>query len=724
LRDLSQWRRLIIRILEGTLLTRLTSACDSYWLVLSLVCSCTRPALRACAPSLASLSLAQVGKALEMLLQDLITQAAGVASGRRAKTLTPAHLKSTVHADDTFDFLKSIFERVPDLESKPPVGGAGEARAPRRSAAASAGTAATVAASSSSSSLAAAASEAAANPPAKRRRGRPPAVVGGGGGAYGSGGIAATAAAECTASPTAAAAKRPRAEPLVRSGSGRGRGRGRGRGGASAAAATASAAKPPPQAAVAAHVAPPATDVAAMAAAATATAAAAALRSMALPASGGGVGGGVDAVGDGDDDDYDGEGGEEPAPNPPLPPPPPASVVTGIPPSGAALSGPPTGINAVPTSLPPLGSGGLSLSHAGVPPPYNSSVRLGGAVATAAAAPPTPMAGLTSPRGAPPDATADPMAAMYSASHRQPAGGGGASGLPPPVGLSSGRAGLPPLLGGGASTSSGSGNLGLGPGESLPSLPARGASGSLSSLPSLDRPGGGAAASPSLVGQPVGSNGGLSRHFLPPLNQPLGVAPPSDGGGLYGYGPPPLATADGGRFGGGPARGDPARYVDASRYAPPGAAGGAYTLPTAGSNGSLPGLAAPGPAGPSPLGGTGTPFWQPQHPVELPAVGAMGDAYTAADGGSGGVPRPAPAWGGGPQAPPPPGLAPLGRLGPPIGGDDGPLAPTGGGGGAAAADGFAGAGGGVLPRPPPPDGGGAGGGRGGRGTFSVRSLLN
>lgn len=652
-----------------------------------------------------------------MLLQDLLTQAAGVASSRRAKTLTPAHLKSTVHADDTFDFLKSIFDRVPDLETKATSaadGGngrgsgsaTGEPRASRRSAAAAAAaaTSGAAAASSSSGSLRAFAAEATERPLAKRRRGRPPLVAG----AAAASSPSATGTAD-SASPSgtvAGEAKRPRTDVLVRSGSGRGRGRGRGgAAGGTVVAAGGLISKLPtlkgevsgvaisPQAAGGGDSAD--------ATAATAATAAATLQVIA-PAATVARGGDVD-----EDEDYDGEGVNETTPTapPPLgpvggPAPPPGPAGAPAPPPGRAGVPAPPGSTRLASGLPPLVGGGPPPTL----PPANSSLD------------PLPRVGVAPSSGASP---------------------------------ASGPVGLPPLVGGGTSLH-GSRSLGLGPGVSLPSLSARSVSGSaLPALPTLDRPaipssssqsirgaGGGGGAGVGL-GSGVVGGGGLPRPYLPPLNQPLASTPLADGGGLYGYRPPAggASTGDGGRFGGGGSGGpNAARFGstpaggEASRYGPPPGLAGAYPLRTpassiGGGGGSLPGGAAPLGALPA------APYWAPAHSTDLPPVGPLAGAYA-----SGPTRPPAPAWSTAQHPLPPLGLPPLGQL-----------RPTGGG-SSAGGDGrgdplpppvvdvpgrrlrteghLGGAAGGrtAQPPPPPPEGGGRRGGRGGRDSFS--SLLN
>lgn len=70
---------------------------------------------------------ALVGKALECLMEDLLRDSANVALERRAKTLTPSHLKASIGNRAQFDFLRPLLATVPDIsetvesnnESKP-----------------------------------------------------------------------------------------------------------------------------------------------------------------------------------------------------------------------------------------------------------------------------------------------------------------------------------------------------------------------------------------------------------------------------------------------------------------------------------------------------------------------------------------------------------------------------------------------------------------------------
>ncbi len=58
---------------------------------------------------------ALVGKALECLMEDLLRDSAAVALQRRAKTLTPSHIKASVGGRAQFDFLRPLVANVPDV---------------------------------------------------------------------------------------------------------------------------------------------------------------------------------------------------------------------------------------------------------------------------------------------------------------------------------------------------------------------------------------------------------------------------------------------------------------------------------------------------------------------------------------------------------------------------------------------------------------------------------
>lgn len=76
---------------------------------------------------IATLTPTLVGKALECMIEDVLTAAAAVTHDRRAKTIQPAHLREAIDAADKFDFLRGIVARVPLPDSNP----GPAARAPR-----------------------------------------------------------------------------------------------------------------------------------------------------------------------------------------------------------------------------------------------------------------------------------------------------------------------------------------------------------------------------------------------------------------------------------------------------------------------------------------------------------------------------------------------------------------------------------------------------------------
>lgn len=53
-----------------------------------------------------------VAKALECMMELVLTEAASVARDRRSRTVTPLHLKHTVMRNDDFDFLRPVFRSV------------------------------------------------------------------------------------------------------------------------------------------------------------------------------------------------------------------------------------------------------------------------------------------------------------------------------------------------------------------------------------------------------------------------------------------------------------------------------------------------------------------------------------------------------------------------------------------------------------------------------------
>eukprot|EP00744_Colponema_vietnamica_P012166 GILI01017078.1.p1 GENE.GILI01017078.1~~GILI01017078.1.p1 ORF type:complete len:155 (-),score=21.17 GILI01017078.1:37-501(-) len=59
-----------------------------------------------------------ISKALEMFIQELLEQTAQVTKGRRAKTVTAGHVKACVLNNERFDFLKSLVDKIPDVEEK------------------------------------------------------------------------------------------------------------------------------------------------------------------------------------------------------------------------------------------------------------------------------------------------------------------------------------------------------------------------------------------------------------------------------------------------------------------------------------------------------------------------------------------------------------------------------------------------------------------------------
>lgn len=61
-----------------------------------------------------------VGKALECMIEDVLTAAANVAISRRAKTVQPAHLREAIDAADAFDFLRGKLAHVPKIDSAAP----------------------------------------------------------------------------------------------------------------------------------------------------------------------------------------------------------------------------------------------------------------------------------------------------------------------------------------------------------------------------------------------------------------------------------------------------------------------------------------------------------------------------------------------------------------------------------------------------------------------------
>ncbi|WIA28006.1 hypothetical protein OEZ86_010594 [Tetradesmus obliquus] len=69
-----------------------------------------------------------IARAMELFLQRLCNNAADVAAGRKAKTLTTSHLKAYVSSDELMDFLQDTVSKAPDL----PAQGESEQPKPKR----------------------------------------------------------------------------------------------------------------------------------------------------------------------------------------------------------------------------------------------------------------------------------------------------------------------------------------------------------------------------------------------------------------------------------------------------------------------------------------------------------------------------------------------------------------------------------------------------------------
>ncbi|KAF6252925.1 histone-fold-containing protein [Scenedesmus sp. NREL 46B-D3] len=69
-----------------------------------------------------------IARAMELFLQRLCNNAADVAAGRKAKTLTTSHLKAYVSSDELMDFLHDTVSKAPDL----PADGEPEQPKPKR----------------------------------------------------------------------------------------------------------------------------------------------------------------------------------------------------------------------------------------------------------------------------------------------------------------------------------------------------------------------------------------------------------------------------------------------------------------------------------------------------------------------------------------------------------------------------------------------------------------
>jgi Dr1-associated corepressor len=61
-----------------------------------------------------------VGKALECMLEDVLSAAAAVAHAKRSKTVSPAHLREAVEAADKFDFLRATLAKAPRPDQNTP----------------------------------------------------------------------------------------------------------------------------------------------------------------------------------------------------------------------------------------------------------------------------------------------------------------------------------------------------------------------------------------------------------------------------------------------------------------------------------------------------------------------------------------------------------------------------------------------------------------------------
>lgn len=69
---------------------------------------------------IATASPVLVGKALECMIEDVLTTAAEVARGRRSRTVSPGHLREAVDSTEKFDFLRSTLSKVVPLDPMPP----------------------------------------------------------------------------------------------------------------------------------------------------------------------------------------------------------------------------------------------------------------------------------------------------------------------------------------------------------------------------------------------------------------------------------------------------------------------------------------------------------------------------------------------------------------------------------------------------------------------------
>ncbi|XP_041353183.1 dr1-associated corepressor-like isoform X2 [Gigantopelta aegis] len=55
-----------------------------------------------------------ISRALEMFIQSLILKSSETTTARNAKTLTPSHIKQTIHTEKNFDFLHDLVSNIPD----------------------------------------------------------------------------------------------------------------------------------------------------------------------------------------------------------------------------------------------------------------------------------------------------------------------------------------------------------------------------------------------------------------------------------------------------------------------------------------------------------------------------------------------------------------------------------------------------------------------------------
>lgn len=59
-----------------------------------------------------------ISRALELFVESLLTKAVEITSARSAKTLSPAHLKQCILAENRFDFLKDLVVSIPDYQGE------------------------------------------------------------------------------------------------------------------------------------------------------------------------------------------------------------------------------------------------------------------------------------------------------------------------------------------------------------------------------------------------------------------------------------------------------------------------------------------------------------------------------------------------------------------------------------------------------------------------------